>query len=85
LAYSYENTCSHSPFCSAFAPDTEYFGIHGAGVQGKEYLQFVSRTLKKIYLYDPHDDAVDAAIAEVQPEIDVEIVKATSPQEVAEK
>ena len=72
----------------ALAPNTEYFGMYGAGVQGKEHLRFIPRTLKKlkkIYLYGPHDDVVDAAIAEVQPEIDVEIVKAKSPQEVAEK
>lgn len=73
---------------AALAPNTEFFGMYGAGVQGKEHLRYVPRTLKNlkmIYLYGPHDDTVDAAIAEVQPEIDIEIVKAKSVQEVAEK
>ena len=73
---------------AALAPNTEYFGMFGAGVQGREHLRFIGHTLKKlkkIYLYGPHDDVVDKAIADIQPEIDVEIVKAKSPKEVAEK
>lgn len=72
----------------ALAPNTECFGMFGAGVQGKEHLRFIPKTLKKlrkIFLYGPHDDTVDATIAEVQPNIDVEIVKAKSIQEVVEK
>lgn len=73
---------------AALAPNTEYFGMYGAGVQGKEHLRYIPKKLnklKKIYLYGPHDDTVDATIAEVQPEIEVEIVKAKSVQEVAEQ
>ena len=72
----------------ALAPDTEYFGMYGAGVQGREHLRYIPKTLKKlkkIYLYGPHDDTVDATIAEVQSEIDIEIIKAKSIQQVAEK
>ena len=73
---------------AALKPDTEYFGMFGAGVQGKEHLRYIVHTLKnlkKIYLYDIYEDAVKKAIAEVQPEIGVEIVPATDPKEIAEK
>ena len=73
---------------AALKPTTEYFGMFGCGVQGKAHLRYIVRTLKnlkKIYVYDIHEDAVRDAIAEVQPDIDVEIVAAKTPQEIAEK
>ena len=73
---------------AALRPDTEYFGMYGCGVQGKAHMRYIPRTLshlKKIFIYDIHEDAVRRAIEEVQPEIDVELVPAQSPQEIAEK
>ena len=73
---------------AALKPTTEYFGMYGAGVQGRAHLRYIPHTLKnlkKIYVYDIHEDVLDKTIAEVQPEIDVEIVKASCPQEIAEK
>ena len=43
------------------------------------------KNLKKIYVYDVVEAMADKLIEEIQPEIDVEIVKASSPQEIAEK
>ena len=73
---------------AALRPSTEYFGMYGCGVQGKAHLRYIVRTLKnlkKIYVYDIHEDAVKRAIEEVQPEIDVEIVPAENPRQIAEK
>ena len=72
---------------AALAPSTECFGMFGAGVQGREHLRFITHTLKnlkRIYLHGIHDDTVQATIAAVQPEVDVEIVQAKSVQEVME-
>jgi ornithine cyclodeaminase/alanine dehydrogenase len=73
---------------AALAPNTEYFGMFGCGVQGKAHMRYIPKTLpklKKIYIYDIHEDAVKKAVEEVQPEIDVELVPVSSPQEIAEK
>ncbi len=73
---------------AALHPNAENFGMFGCGVQGIEHVRYVVKTLKnlkKIYVYDVVEAATDNLIATVQPEIDVEIVKASSPQEIAEK
>ncbi|MDW7677521.1 MAG: ornithine cyclodeaminase family protein, partial [Bacillota bacterium] len=73
---------------AALHPDAETFGMFGCGVQGIEHVRFVVKTLKKlkrIYIYDIHESAMDHLIQLVQPEIDIEIVKGKSPQKVAEK
>lgn len=73
---------------AALHPDAENFGMFGCGVQGIEHVRYVTRTLKnlkKINVYDVVEAAADNLIKIVQPEIDVEIVKAASPQEIAEK
>lgn len=73
---------------AALRPDTEYFGMYGCGVQGRAHLRYIVKTLphlKKLYVYDIHDEVAKKTIAEVQPEIDVEIVQVDSPQEIAEK
>lgn len=73
---------------AALHPDAEYFGMFGCGVQGMEHVRFVTKTLKKlkkIYVYDVVEAAADNLIKTLQPEIEVEIVKASSPQEIAEK
>ena len=69
----------------ALHPVAETFGMFGCGVQGIEHCRYVVHTLKdlkKIYIYDIREEAMDRLIQEVQPRIDVEIVKGKSPEEV---
>lgn len=73
---------------AALHSDAETFGMFGCGVQGIEHVRFIVKTLqklKKIYIYDIVEDAMDNLIKIVQPEIDVEIIKGKSPRELAEK
>jgi ornithine cyclodeaminase/alanine dehydrogenase len=68
--------------------NAENFGMFGCGVQGVEHVRFAPRTLKKlkrIYIYDVVEAAMDNLIKQVQPEIDVEIVKGETSGELAEK
>jgi ornithine cyclodeaminase/alanine dehydrogenase len=68
--------------------NAEHFGMFGCGVQGVEHVRFAPKTLKKlkkIYIYDVAEVAMDNLIKQVQPEIDVEIVKGKTPGELAEK
>jgi ornithine cyclodeaminase/alanine dehydrogenase-like protein (mu-crystallin family) len=69
----------------ALHPDAETFGMFGCGVQGIEHCKFVVHRLKKlqkIYIHDIREEAMDRLIREVQPLIDVEIVKGSSPEQV---
>ncbi len=83
-------TAMRTPAVTAVAaellhPDAEHFGMFGCGVQGMGHVRFVSRTLKKlkkIYLYDVHEEAVDALIAQLQDEVGPQLVKTASPKEV---
>ncbi|MEG0681783.1 MAG: ornithine cyclodeaminase family protein [Eubacterium sp.] len=73
---------------AALHPNAENFGMFGCGVQGIEHVRFITRTLKnlkKIYVYDVVEAATDNLIKILQPELDVEIIKASTPQEIAEK
>jgi len=66
-------------------PDAETFGMFGCGVQGIEHVNFVVHTLKKlkkIYIYDINEAAMDNLIKVCQPNIDIPIVKGT-PEEIA--
>lgn len=70
---------------AALHPDAENFGMFGCGVQGIEHVRYVVHTLKKlkkIYVYDINEAAMDNLIKICQPEIDVPIVKGT-PEEIA--
>jgi ornithine cyclodeaminase/alanine dehydrogenase len=70
---------------AALHPDAETFGMFGCGVQGIEHVKYIVHTLKKlkkIYIYDVKEEMMDKLIAEVQPEIEVEIIKGKSPEEV---
>ena len=72
---------------AALHPDAETFGMFGCGVQGIEHVRFVVKTLKKlkkIYIYDTRPEAMDNLIDQVRGDVDVEIVKAKGPKEVAE-
>lgn len=66
-------------------PDAENFGMFGCGVQGIEHVNFVTHTmkkLKKIYINDISEEAMDNLIRICQPKLDVPIVKGT-PEEMA--
>lgn len=86
-------TAMRTPAVTALAalelhPDAETFGMFGCGVQGMEHVRYIVKTLKKlkkIYIYDIVEAAMDNLIATVQPEIDVQIIKGKSPQELADK
>ena len=64
---------------AALHGDAEYFGMFGCGVQGREHVKYIVRTLpkqKKIYINDVNPAMEDELILEVKPFVDVEIVKA---------
>jgi len=65
--------------------NSETFGMIGCGELGKKHIEFVSHVLpqlKKVYIYDVYEEAMDRLIADVQPKIQAEIVKASSIEEV---
>ncbi len=71
---------------AALHPDAETFGMFGSGVQGVEHCRFIVHTLKnlkKIYIYDINEAAMDNLINSVQPQIDVEIVRGKNSESVA--
>lgn len=85
-------TAKRTPAVSALSArycadsNAETFGMFGCGVQGKEHVRFIPKelkNLKKIYIYDVVSGTMDSLIEEIQPEIDVEIVKGKSVEEVA--
>lgn len=66
-------------------PDAETFGMFGCGVQGIEHVKYIVHALKKlkrIYVHDIKESAMDNLIKECQPLIDVEIIKGDNPEEV---
>lgn len=70
---------------AALHPDAETFGMFGCGVEGVGHVKYVVHTLKKlkkIYIYDTKEEVMDKLIKEVQPTIDVEIIKGKSTEEV---
>ncbi len=83
-------TAMRTPAVTAVAaellhPKAESFGMFGCGVQGAGHVRFVSRTLKHlktIYVYDLHEEAADALIAQLQGEVPARLVKAASPKEL---
>lgn len=63
---------------AALHPDAETFGMFGCGVQGIGHVNYVVHTLKKlkkIYVYDVREEAMDNLIKTCQPMIDVPIEK----------
>jgi len=71
---------------AALHPSAETFGMFGCGVEGIGHVNYVLHTLKKlkkIYIYDINEAAMDNLIKICQPKIDVPIVKGT-PKKIAE-
>jgi len=69
----------------ALHPEAESFGMFGCGVQGRGHVRFIGHTLKKlkkIYVYDIRKEVMDKLVEELQPEVDAEIIKAQSPEEL---
>lgn len=62
-------------------------GIFGAGVQGKAQLwaMAVARDLAKAYIYDIADEAVAKFIKEMSIKLNLEVVKADSPDHILEE
>lgn len=64
-------------------PNAETFGMFGCGVQGREHIRFLPKVmphLKKIYVFDILEEAMDTLIAQLQPETEAKILKAESPE-----
>lgn len=78
-------TAMRTPAVTALAatvlhPDAENFGMFGCGIQGIEHVNYIIHTLKKlkkIYIYDINEGAMDNLISICQPNINVPIVKGT--------
>jgi len=65
--------------------NAETFGMFGCGVQGRGHVRFLPKVmhkLKKIYVFDIVEEAMDNLIAEIQREMKVKILKAKSPEEL---
>lgn len=70
---------------AALHPGATTFGMFGCGVQGKEHVRYAARAmpgLRTVYVYDTKAAAADELIAEVQPEVDLRIVKGESAEAV---
>lgn len=68
-------------------PKAETFGMFGCGVQGVNHIKFIGhvlKNLKKVYVYDIREEMADSLIENTGAEVAFEIIKASSPQEVAE-
>ncbi len=61
-------------------------GIFGAGAQGRTQLwaMTVARDVAKAYVYDVHDEAVSRFMAEMTSRLQVDIARATSPEQILE-
>ncbi|TXC99877.1 ornithine cyclodeaminase family protein [Streptomyces sp. ISID311] len=70
---------------AALHPDATTFGMFGCGVQGIEHVRYAALAMPKletIFVYDTNEAAADALIAELQPELDLRIIKGESPEAV---
>jgi ornithine cyclodeaminase/alanine dehydrogenase len=69
----------------ALHPDAETFGMFGCGVQGVEHVRYAPLAmpkLKKIIVYDTREARMDDLVAQLQPGLEVEIVKGRSFEQV---
>lgn len=70
----------------ALHPGAETFAMFGCGVQGVEHCRYIVHTLpglKRIYVYDIKEEAVENLVRIVQPQVDVEIMHGGSPESTA--
>lgn len=70
----------------ALHKEAETFGMFGCGVQGIEHCRYIVHTLKKlkkIYVYDINEKAAAHLVEVMQPELEPEIIRAKTPEEVA--
>ncbi len=68
-------------------PRAKDFGMFGCGVQGREHVRFASEhlsTLERIHVYDVDPAAAGGLIADLSPEVDVELVQANTPRDIVE-
>ncbi len=68
-------------------PEARSFGMFGCGVQGREHVRFVTKTLKNlesIFIYDVDEEAMDALIAQVSPDVPVSITKCEDSRDLVE-
>lgn len=66
---------------AALHPGATSFGVFGCGVQGKEHVRYAALAmpgLETVYVHDTNEAAADALIAELQPQLDLRIVKGES-------
>jgi ornithine cyclodeaminase/alanine dehydrogenase-like protein (mu-crystallin family) len=83
-------TAMRTPAVTAIAAralhaDAESFGMFGCGVQGVGHVRFLAAhmpKLKKIYVYDIIEERMDGLIKELQPEIEIPIIKGESFEQV---
>ncbi len=84
-------TAMRTPAVTALAaqalhPGARTFGMFGCGIQGIEHCRFIVHTLKnleKIYVYDIKKEAIENLVRTVQPEVNVEIIRAGDPKTAA--
>ncbi len=70
---------------AALHPHAKTFGMFGCGVQGTYHVRFIVHALKeleKIYIYDKFPENMDRLIETLKDEVNVPIVKASTPEEV---
>ncbi|AZS70706.1 ornithine cyclodeaminase [Streptomyces lydicus] len=70
---------------AALHPGATTFGMFGCGVQGKEHVRYAALAMpgmETVYVHDTNEAAADALIAELQPELDLRLVKGESAEAV---
>lgn len=68
--------------------DSDTFGMIGCGVVGKKHVEYAMSVLphlKRIYIYDNFEPAMDQLIEEIQPKLDIQILKAATYEEIVKK
>ncbi|GAF47538.1 ornithine cyclodeaminase family protein [Rhodococcus wratislaviensis] len=72
----------------ALHPGAKTFAMIGCGVQGREHVVYadtVLNDLETITVYDVREEAIDRLIADLQPRVDVELLKGVSLEAVVKE
>ncbi|MBO8187531.1 ornithine cyclodeaminase family protein [Streptomyces spirodelae] len=72
----------------ALHPGARTFGMFGCGIQGREHVRYADTLLtdlESITVYDTREEAADRLIAELQPQVEVKLVKGTSVEAVVKE